>query len=527
VVGAKIFLILLNGLIVLVVWKISGIFSEDQRVRFATVLAVSIGLPLIPASNQVYPNMLGGLICLNALYWILTLSRQRPVGLEVFYAVSIALLPWLHIVFTAAALILAVALVFLIFVGTKDFRRVMVVIVPFFLSLGTLALYNNYAFGNPFGPYQSGSLEISKTALMVLLGLHFDQNQGFLLQNPVFFIGILSIGGFFAHNRRIGFLVALVYLSLIVPYALHTNWYGGWSFSGRFEWAAASILMVPTIFGMTKLASSSRPAFWLIAGIVVLLQAVFYIKYTFLGVNLYNKVGHMTWLDSYSIFYFPLHKWLPALYNVNWAYQYLPNLVFFLIIAGLLVLGFVISRRTNDIKKIVLAFCAGAVVFVLIAGFFSKPVLEPLIFNGDNLSSQTGGLQNGARIAFEGIDKPGFVTYGPYVILRKGSYRCIIYYSSRAPDDRIIGKWDIFRTDVGSIRILKGLFALLAHRQVGDLTEISATVDEGALFGTDGQTGSILVPFDVESWLSSTYEFRNFWNGSGDIRIIKIELQHQ
>ena len=95
-----------------------------------------------------------------------------------------------------------------------------------FLLLGVLAMYNEYAFGNFFGPYQNGAFEVSKTAFMVLSGLYFDQNQGFLLQNPFFLIGVLFIVFLFAYDRRFYFVAALVYLSLIVPNALHPNWYG-------------------------------------------------------------------------------------------------------------------------------------------------------------------------------------------------------------------------------------------------------------------------------------------------------------
>lgn len=34
------------------------------------------------------------------------------------------------------------------------------------------------------------------------------------------------------------------------------------------------------------------------------------------------------------------------------------------------------------------------------------------------------------------------------------------------------------------------------------------------------------MPFDIANWSASPYEFRILWNGSNDIRVIKIELQH-
>ncbi|MFC2002709.1 hypothetical protein ACFLV4_02005 [Chloroflexota bacterium] len=500
VIGAKVFMILLNSLIVLVIWKVSGLFSGDWKIRFAAVFAVSIGLPLIPASNQIYPNMLAGLICLNALYWILTLSKHRPVAIEVFYALTIGFLPWLHIVFVPPALLLSATLVYLLLIGTKHFRRVIVVVLSLLLSLGILALYNDYAFGNLFGPYENGELQVSETALMVLLGLHFDQNQGFLLQNPVFLIGVLSIGSFLANNRRLGFIVALVYLSLIVPFSLHVNWYGGYSFFGRFAWAAAVFFMIPTVFGLIKLASLSRLAFRLIIGAGILLQVLLYFRYTLPGFVLMNKPPP-TWLNDYAVFYYPLQKWLPALYNVNWAYQYLPNLVFFLIIVGLLILGLATFCKPNNRQIILTVFLSTSIVSVLICGFFSNPVYNSRIFNAKDLGSQTGSLQDGMRFAVEVIDKPGYVTYGPYVILRGGSYRAVFYFASNASEDQTVGAWDIYQGSTDAI------------------------IKQGPLSGTKGQIKQISVPFDVANWQITRWQFRTKWNGSNDIKIIKIELQ--
>jgi hypothetical protein len=52
-----------------------------------------------------------------------------------------------------------------------------------------------------------------------------------------------------------------VFLSLIVPNALHPNWYGGWSFSGRFQWAAAIAFIIPTICGLLFIAKRKEKIF--------------------------------------------------------------------------------------------------------------------------------------------------------------------------------------------------------------------------------------------------------------------------
>ena len=72
----------------------------------------------------------------------------------------------------------------------------------------------------------------------------------------------------------------------------------------------------------------------------------------------------------------------------------------------------------------------------------------------------------------------------------------------QAPRDRIIGKWDIYRHGSGPIR-------------------------EGFIPGTGGQVDEVSAPLNSCSWAFSTYEFRNYWNGVSDLKIIQIELVHR
>ena len=169
---------------------------------------------------------------------------------------------------------------------------------------------------------------------MVLWGLFFDQNQGFLLHNPVNLIGILAIGWMYRFNRAFTLSWALIFFSLIVPNALHPAWYGGWSFSGRFSWSASMVFCVPTIFGLLQIARWKKKIFYGIVGCGVSLQMYFFYIYAFLMVRLHN-FPPKTPFYSYSIFYYPIHSWLPMLYNADMAYSYFPNYAFFILIGAL------------------------------------------------------------------------------------------------------------------------------------------------------------------------------------------------
>lgn len=178
------------------------------------------------------------------------------------------------------------------------------------------------------------------------MGLLIDQNQGFLFQNFIAFVGLAFIRKFYAHYKSTTLLLGLVFFSLLIPNALHPSWYGGWSFSGRFEWSAATVFMLITIFGLGQLIHSHKRIYQTIISISFLWQTYIFYRYAFQGPGLYNK-GASTVFEHYSIFYGKIHSWLPALYNSDWAYSYTPNYVWSAIVALMIISAFLTYKRTS------------------------------------------------------------------------------------------------------------------------------------------------------------------------------------
>ena len=160
-------------------------------------------------------------------------------------------------------------------------------------------------------------------------------------------------------------------------------------------------------------------------------------------------------------------------------------------------------RPQRLISLIALAFAIVGASFFTTLWLFDNmwsPKYELVeVFQAKDLLSLTGRLnERGARVAVEGIDKPNFVTAGPYVRLKKGSYQIVTYYSSSAASTQSIGTWDIIRGQ--------------------------SPITNGSLKGTDGKITTMSVYFDAPDLTPISYEFRNNWNGSKDIEIDKIEL---
>jgi hypothetical protein len=498
VLGAKLFMIFCGALVILFSWKISGIFSENKKNRCLATMATCISLPLISASNQIYPELLGGLISLIGLYWFYTTRYRHTVLSEYVLASIVSFLPWLHLRFFGACFVLLSAVVVKIYSESKDHKRILRILSTTGISLALLAIYNQYAFGKIFGPYLPSALEFSKTSLMVLFGLFLDQNHGFLFQNPIYWVGVISIGAFYRYSRSLCLVVGLVFLSLIIPNALHITWYGGYSFSGRFEWAGAIVFYICTLFGLLRLAQTKEKLFLLLISCSLLLQIFFFYQYAIESAPLYNKLA-LTLLDHYSIFYFPFYAWFPALYNVAWAYQYLPNYIWIIFLGCVLTLGFLKSSWRSTVTPYTFFIF---VVVIFISGFssFSKQKVDEVVFHARDLPSNAGRLVGSLRIAEQGVDRAGFLTFGPYWYLRKGKYEIILSYSSASQNNHTVGEFDVFDTTF--------------FQEIKRLT----------LSGTGDSIVELKINFKVNNWNAHLFEFRSYWNGSSNLKIHKIVL---
>ncbi len=372
------------------------------------------------------------------------------------------------------------------------------------ISVLLLACYHSYAFGNIAGPFGSQPLALSKTALMVLLGVHFDQNQGLLLQNPIFFVGVLFLVPFVLRDKLVGLTFVLLLGALLVPSAMHDQ-YGGHSFVGRFTWAAAAIFIIPTLYGLLWIFDKSRKVFVLLVACAMALQAYLFFIYTFTNADLY-RAHSGTWLDAYSLFYRPIHQWLPALYNSKWAFFYAPNFVFLGIGLALVAAGAVIHFRPRLVSpRSVAVFVAGVAMAIFAGGIAPCEHCRPgfSIFAASSLPSATGVVEGTDLVAKPGMHAPGFLSFGPFVRLRDGSYQLQIAYATDAPAGSAVGHATVTANE-------------------GTQTEVLA---HGDLIAAPNGAHVHAVRFEATGRSTSRYGFEIVWNGRFPLRLIGMELR--
>lgn len=497
--GAKIFMILLGIPVILLGWRIASMFSENPLHRACAVACITLPLPLIAASGQIYPDILAGAICLMGLYWMITTERKRSLTEEILLSLVLCYLPWLHMKFSLPCAILVVAVLHQKYYRARDPYRALMLFCIAAASCLLLFSYNHYAFGKISGPYQDGALVFDAASLMIFIGLHIDQNQGIIFNNPVMLIGFAFLGRLCRINRGLLPVLAIVYLSLVVPNALHPNYYGGTSFSGRFQWSAAMVMVLPTLYGMLYIARKNKTLFYLIFSASMVFSLYCFLMYSVYGADLYRR-EYVSWPQNYSIYMYPFDTWLPMLYNTDIAYNFLPNYVWFFLFSCIIAYGFFKKNLTLTGHYIA---AATSLVAIVISGFVSGFEKRQAVFHAGSLPSLSGNLEDNARVAREGIDNAGFVTFGPYFPLRTGEYTITLRYRSSLPGGEFAGEIDV-------------------NDPVSGKQITVANIE-----GTDGETRELDVDFNPASLTPHSLEFRTYWNGSGEIGVYDIVLKEK
>lgn len=340
IVGSKAFLCLLTGLFPLLFYKLFFHFSQDTNLSIFLSLVNSLCLPYLFASNQIYPDLISGLLL---VYLILPFATPKlRISIHSFsYAIFLALLPWLHIKnITVAAFFYPY-----LFYHRKDIQNKLYLVYSFgLISISLLLFYNFYAYDNLLGPYtEKAALFSFRNNLMILLGLHLDQRQGIFFHNPFLFFGIIGIPILYKRNLKLFIILCLAYFPILILNSVHHCWYGCWSFVGRFQWSLISLWIIPSVYFINTF-SQYKIFFYSLGSICLFYQAfLFYNWYHKPYILLTDIVGKNNPYNE--LFPQGIKEFLPSFYSFN-DYFFIPtNYVFVFFVIGLFVLGLRIYRK--------------------------------------------------------------------------------------------------------------------------------------------------------------------------------------
>lgn len=482
--GARLTMILLASSLIPVAWRIAAGTFADRRTRWWVLAPLVLTYPLIPASTQIYPDLLAGVVCLWGVWLLLSPTLTRRSITLAGYGVILGFLPWLGTKFAVAAGVLLI--LGAVVVRPLGSRAVTALVAPAVAMIALLAGYHQWAFGSVLGPPLGNNLAANADALRVLFGLVLDQDQGILIQAPVLLLGLVGLVPFLRRSGLAGLGWAGSFASLWVLGALHPGWYGLGSFVGRYSWGLAVLAIVPAVVGLGLLRAWSERAFVSVLIVALAVDAYVIALPTLLGgsrdglslgIDLYTKSPD-TWLESYAVWTFPLHGWFPAWYAPDWSWTFWPNLAWLVVAAGLVIVG--VSRRAGAVVAVV------GVTAVLVAGVIGTP----------GARAQTVIIDRPAPLA------PGYLSGEPIRQMRLGDYEWWIEYSAGASPEVAAGKWELVRSSD------------------------QAVVASGELAGTEGAIRTESTSITFRSAQPQEFSLRVATYGRGPMRLIATGVAH-
>ena len=484
VVVIKIFFVLLSGLAVVAALALASLYVNSDSARLIAVVLTCFGLPLVIAANQVFPDLLAGVLGLCVLAWLAwSAPRPRtPLWQDAGATGVVACLPWLHYKLTVMAGIIGLAVLFAAFRKGAGWKRLLAMCVVPTIAGAVFFLYNDYAFGSPIHLDTRITLHGGSRAVMWFLALNLDRWHGFLLQNPVFFLGLVFLVPFVVRQPLVGVTALLAYVAATGINAAHGS--PGYSFAGRHAWTGCLLLMPATIYGLGCLEKLSRRVFFAVAAGLLSVQ-VFAIAPLFMTKHdLYNP-NRILWFDVYPSF-FPeaMNRFLPAFYDVNWWHRHPANYCFILLSFLLVGVGaWSYPRRPEKTLRLTGGLLLLAMPVVLLVGFAQPdPPRKPLVFTARSMNRHFGIVQQDAVLASVDAHEAGIWTFGPYIRVADGDYRVRFRLQSNAPADLKVGSWDV-TAQSGQVRLGSGDIMGTAGRlsEVGGTFRITSRDDGEAL----------------------------------------------
>ena len=223
-------------------------------------LAMIASLPVAFGGSQLYPDLPGGVLAVALFVWLVTRIATVAPRFEVgAFALIAGLLPWLHLKLLGAAAVLALGAAYLALRRRDRGAQALVLLA----AVGPLSLgiFQERLFGNLLGFRSPHELTTSPArALLVFLGLHFDQSQGMFVQQPLLLLGVPALAVMARSRPRLAIFWALLYGSLVLPNALEVARFGGHGPIGRFGWCGAFLWVIPLGEALSRIRAASNDA---------------------------------------------------------------------------------------------------------------------------------------------------------------------------------------------------------------------------------------------------------------------------
>lgn len=236
--GAVATVIALVSLAAALTWIVAWRVSRSGAAAWMGVLSVFATAPFLFHAFTIYPDGVGALMVIAAVWLVARLDDEELPGPGVLVMVGalLAALPWLHTRFALLAAVFGVAVV-----ARLVLRRAPIVSIAAFLIVPIIAacawlgyFWTIWGTPSPLAPYGRDTESSISYIARGLTGLSFDQQHGVAGTAPILAFAVAGWWPLLKQRKPLAFTIAIAGVAYAIAVSTYAMWWGGTSAPGRF-----------------------------------------------------------------------------------------------------------------------------------------------------------------------------------------------------------------------------------------------------------------------------------------------------
>ena len=262
--GAVFVVMLLAGLTAALTWTTAWRLSGSVAGAWVGVLAVFATAPFFFHTLTIYPDGVGALPVMAAVWMIARLDEPWEPSPRLLAALGagLAVLPWLHTRFALLAAALAAIAIARLLVRPafapqvdSELRRgkpAAAARIAAFLAIPVIAAAAWFAYfwsiwgtPSPLAPYGADAESSLSYIVRGLAGLLIDQQHGVITTAPIYALAVAGMWPLFRERRRLAIELLVIAVPYVVAVSSYAMWWGGTSAPARLVAAILPLAALP------------------------------------------------------------------------------------------------------------------------------------------------------------------------------------------------------------------------------------------------------------------------------------------
>ncbi len=383
--GVVVFLALLSAWATSLTWTAAWRVTSDAAASWFGWAAVALTAPFFFQSFVVYPDAPGAAV---VMVGVLALAGGQRLSTKRLAATgaALAILPWLHTRYVAAAVVLGVMILarqwtqrdvpdsadtvdplVIIDKAGRARRAATLLLIPMVSAACWFGFfYAIYGSPDPRGPYGGDTQSAIANLSRGVVGLLFDQQFGVLPAAPVFLCALAGLAVLIRRSPRLATELAM----LVAPYGLvvatYQMWWGGNSSPGRFLIPVILPMAIPAaVWFQTRRGHTGRLLG--LGALTVSLITTFTLTAVDRGILLYNSRDGVSRLLTWLSPLVNLTTGLPSVFQTTSSVALFHGLVWIAAIVLTATIGLFVERRGATPTRVAVALGFSAVMTATVA----------------------------------------------------------------------------------------------------------------------------------------------------------------